>query len=109
MRHGTFRTYSMANVRTGNTFYIDTQFVTDEELVVSNLVITDIVVSATGNNAVLTLGDSVSGNIILNLLELTNGVTHHFMFNTAIRFPNGIRPITLTNATASVIFKTEQG
>jgi len=94
----------VANTRSGNTYYIDTQYATNEELAVANLTVVGVIVTATGASAVVALTDS--GTVKLNLRVATSGATEFFDFSEApIVFANSIRPTTLTNAIATVIIR----
>lgn len=95
----------MANVRNGNTYYIDTQYSSSEELAVKGLRVTDIIVTTTGTTASVILQDSSTANIKFRADEATSGVTTHFPLKSPIVFPNGIRPSTLTNCVVTVVFE----
>lgn len=98
----------MANKRNANTYYIDKVFATNEELVEKNLLVTDIIVAATAANAILELSDSNGDKKIL-VDVATNGDSIHLPLRTPIRFPTGIRPTTVTNCVATVIFEKTSG
>ena len=95
----------MANTRNGNTYYIDTQYATNEELAVRNLQAAYVIVTATAANAVLVLADSSVGTK-LDLRVATSGETKCFDFSDVpVTFSTSIRPTTLTNALATVVLK----
>lgn len=103
----------MANARAANTYYIDTQYATNEELTVtgSGLLVLGVYVTATAANAILDLTDG--GTKKLNLRVATAGSTEWFPCSneqlTGVRFSTSVRPTTLTNAIATVIIKDQQG
>lgn len=97
----------MANVRSANTWYVDTTYSTiAESLVVKGIRVLGVVVTATAANGTIVLKDEVTAAPIkLDLRVPTSGETRHFDFsNTPIRFPNGIRPV-LTDAVVTVILE----
>lgn len=94
----------MANVRSSNTYHIDTQYSTSEELAEKSLSVTGIVMVSTGANAILVLSDSSTGTKKIELRLATSGETLHIPLDAGpIHFPNGIRPTTVTNCRATVI------
>lgn len=97
----------MANTRSANTYYVDTQYATNEELAVTNIAVLGVTVSATAASAQVVLADASSGSPKkLDLRVATSGESKHFDFSESpILFPNGIRPLTLTNAVATVIIR----
>lgn len=101
------------NILNGNTFYIDTAYVTTaDDLTRSQLMVAYIMVTATAANGRIVLGD-VGANSTQKKLDLrvpTSGATEIFRFseNPAL-FPNGLRVFTLTNAVATVIIKNPGG
>lgn len=92
----------MANVRNGNTVYVDaTGAITDSGAKVAGVVLT-----ATAANAVLVLQDS-SGSPVnkVDLRVATSGSSQFFDFSvTPLWFPNGIEIGTLTNAKAMIVY-----
>lgn len=97
----------MANVRSANTFYIDTQRTSDsDDLLVKGLAVSTIVVTATAANGRLVLKDPVATPITkLDLQVPTSGESVLFDFNLVpVLFPNGLSATTLTNAVATVVF-----
>jgi hypothetical protein len=95
----------MANVRSSNTFYIDTAYSSStDELVQKNLKLLSVSVTATSANAVVVLTDS--GTKKLDLRVATSGVTTLFDYSECpILFANSIRPTTLTNAVVTCVFQ----
>lgn len=98
----------MANVRSANSFYIDTQSSgASDNLEVKGVAIFYIAITATSANGRLVLQDTAT--VPVNKVDLrvpTSGNTEIFEFDmNPILFPNGIKPSTLTNAIATVIFK----
>lgn len=100
----------MANVRNANSYYIDTQYSASEELAVKNIVVTCVVVTATAASGRIVLADSDTATTKLDLRVVTSGASQVFDFSESpIVFPNGIRPVTLTNAVATVIGRESRG
>jgi hypothetical protein len=101
----------MANVRSANTFYIDTQYSTgSDELAIKNIRVLQITITATSANAVLLLADSTTGTKKLDLRVATSGASQIFDFSDSpVVFPNGIKPTTLTNAVATVVIEESRG
>lgn len=95
----------MANTRSSNTFYIDTQYSgASDELAIKNLKVLYVIVTATAASAVLALSDS--GTAKVNLRVATSGETSVFDFSNApILFATSVRPTTLTNAIATVVIQ----
>jgi hypothetical protein len=101
----------MANVRSANTFYIDTQYsVAADELAVKNIRVLGVTVTATAASAIIVLADSSTATNKLDLRVATSGDSAHFDFSDSpVVFPNGIRPKTLTNALVTVIVEESRG
>lgn len=105
----------MANIRNANTFYVDTvaadtSVSTTGNLVVQNAKVKGVVVTASSANAVIVLKDISTGNIKLDLRVPTSGETKFFEFrNSAVLFPNGISPSTVTNGVATIILDESRG
>jgi hypothetical protein len=98
----------VANARSGNTYYIDTQYATNEELTGQNLLVLGVLVTATAASAVLLLADSTVKK--MDLRVATSGASQFFDFSSSpVRFNTSIRPTTLTNAVATIIIKDSQG
>ena len=94
----------MANARSANCYYIDTQYSTNEELAVKNVLVLGVLVtvSAAGGNLVLSDGSTVKASFKV----ATDEETAFFDFgNCPMLFTTSIRPSTLTDAVATVIFK----
>ena len=95
----------MANIRSGNTWYIDTA---SESLEAKNVSLIGIILTASGGPAELVLGDNVSGASYpakLTLLQPTTTTAHYILDQSPIVFPNGIRVVTATNVKATLIIK----
>ncbi len=91
----------MANVRSGNSHYVDATGV----LASGNVKVIGVVVTATNTNAVVAIADSAGTTAKLNLRVATSGTTEFFNFaDTPILFPNGVNVTTLTNAIVTVIY-----
>lgn len=95
----------MANARSGNTYYMDTQYSTNEELSTTGkpLAVTDIIVRSTSTSAVVVLGDGASVKFSL-AIAADDGVVHIPLAHPT-SFRTSIRPITLTSAVCTVVFK----
>jgi hypothetical protein len=94
----------MANVRSANTYYIDTQ---GETLDIKNIKVLYIVINSTAANAQLVLQDVTTGNTKLNLRVDSAHKTEYFDFaDNPIVFPNGINPSALSaNCTATLVIQ----
>ena len=99
----------MANVRSGNSFYVDTAASSEassdaSNLSLPNVVVTGVLLTATSASARIVLEDVTTGNIKLDLRVATSGDSKFFdLSRTPINFPNGISPATVTNAVATII------
>lgn len=95
----------MANTRNGNTFYVDTQYSVAADEFASKLIrVSSVIVTATAASAVLVLKDSSLATKI-DLRVATSGATEQFDFDPPLVFSTSIRPTTLTNAVATVVFQ----
>ena len=99
----------MANVRSANTFYIDSQASSSSATVSSNLAVKNIklvgaVFTATAAGSV-TLSDVTTDNKKLSLALAAAGSVQVEFLNTAMIFPNGISPTTLTTGSVSCIIE----
>jgi hypothetical protein len=91
----------VANVRSGNSHYVDSTGV----LASNDVRIVAVVVTATAANAIVAIGDEAGTTDKLNLRVATSGASQVFDFSsTPIYFPNGVKVTTLTNAIATVIY-----
>lgn len=102
----------MANVLNGNTWYADTVHSNDsDDLVRKQVLAVYVIVTTTGVNARVVLGDS--GNNPAPKLDLrvaANGTSQIFRFEAKpVLFPGGIRVLTLTNAVISVVIQNPGG
>lgn len=102
----------MANVRSSNSWYIDTQHATaSDDLIVKNISVLGAIVTATGASGRLVLSDASSNNLKLDLRVAsingsTSGDSKTFDFSNApIIFPNGVVVSTLTTCVATLITK----
>lgn len=98
----------VANVRSANTFYIDTQSASSsDDLVEKGLTVTHVIVTATSASAVLVLQDTTTTITKCDLRVATSGATQVFDFSdNPIIFPNGVKPSTRTNAVATLVLKS---
>lgn len=101
----------MANVRSGNTFYIDTAHSTSaDDLLVKNIRAMYVVVTATSANAAVVLADASTSDKKCDLRIATSGNSQLFRFDNApIVFANGIKVTTLTNAIATIVVDESRG
>lgn len=100
----------MANVRKGDTWYIDTVYNSGTsstwlDVTGKNAVVTDIFVSSTNTAAQLVLSDS--GTTKLDIRIAADDTTQHFS-GVNIRFAGEIRPTTLTNCVATLKIQERQ-
>lgn len=103
----------MANIRNGNTFYIDTQSSSDaDNLIEKQLLVVYILVTATASNGRIVLADTANGTA-QNKVDLRVPVAHttvQFSFETnPLLFPNGLKPEVLSNAVVTVCIKKAGG
>lgn len=99
----------MANVRNGNTFFIDTQYsVSTDELAKKGIRLVYLFVSSSSATNQLTLADSLSAATKINVQNINNqgnagnSVLYDFN-NNPMLFPNGIRPTKLQNCNATCV------
>ena len=94
----------MANVRSANSWFVDSTTSSSADDLTSPVVLTAVYLTATSANSVLVLSDPTTGATRINLREPTAGTTRHFRMDAApLSFPNGIRVSTLTNAVATLV------
>lgn len=97
----------MANVRNGNTFYIDS---TSPVINSVNIRVKAILLTATAASGRVVLQDVTTNNIKADLRVATSGESRLFEFDkNPIVFPNGINPSTVTNAVATLIVEESRG
>lgn len=95
----------MANVKAGNTYFIDT---TDTLADVRNSKIKMIIIQATAANGTLVIQDGSSQNK-LSLKVVTSGETKRFNFDGAeISVNNGLK-VTVSNTVSTIIFAGSGG
>lgn len=94
----------MANVRSANSYYIDTQYATNEELAVKNLIVVGVFVRATSAGGRVVLTDSGTNKLDLQV-DTANRTEFFPMADTPVLFTTSIRPTTLSNAIVTVIFR----
>jgi hypothetical protein len=95
----------MANVRSGNTYYIDTASVSLE---IPGVQVLGVILTGAGGAAELELADNVSGASYpkkLNAQAASGATIHLDLANSPIVFPNGIRVVTATATKATLILK----
>ena len=98
----------MANIKNGNTWYIDATTSSTSDDLVGNVQITGVILSATAANGRIVLSDSSNAaHTKLDLRVATSGASQQFFFDVApVSFPNGVRVSTLSNAVATLIYKS---
>jgi hypothetical protein len=94
----------VANTRSGNVYFIDTQYATNEELAVKNLRVVGILVTSSAAGAQLILGDSSTTKLDLKV-PIDEDTLYLDFSETPILFAVSIRPKTLTTCTAMVIIE----
>ena len=101
----------MANTLNGNTWYVDTQYVSaSDDLDVKNLLVDYIFVTATAASAQVVLIDPSNSAVKFDLRVETADHTEAFSFEkNPIRCPNGLRVQTLTNAVATIVGSQSRG
>ena len=100
----------MANTRSGNTFYIDTQYaVSGDELAITGIKVTHVTLTATAANSVIRLDDSSLFRKI-DCRVATSGDSKIFDFSdNPLMFTASIRPTVLTNGVASLQIQESRG
>lgn len=101
----------MANVRNSNTFYIDTAYSSaNDELPVKGIKVYYIIYTTSNATNQLVLADSVTGITKVSIKNATSGTSSIFRFDELpMVFPNGIRPITVTACTATLMVDEVRG
>lgn len=96
----------MANVRNGNTVYIDAT----GDLTTTATRVYYIIMSATAAGAILVLQDSTANVNKLRLSHPNDKETHVFDFTQRpLYFPGGVSVTTLTNCTATIVAEVQGG
>lgn len=100
----------MANTLRGNVWCVDTEYTDSADDLDMKVILTAVVLSSTDASAQIVLTDPGSDVAKLDLRIATAGESKIFDFSSnPISFSNGIRVLTLTNATASVLgFATQR-
>ncbi len=96
----------MANVRSGNTHYIDS---TGSLTAENNVKVRQVIITPTSANAVLTLSDSAGTTTKIQVRAATSGESRSFEFPVPVIFPNGINVTTLTNCVAMLVYNGTGG
>lgn len=101
----------MANTRSANTFYIDTQHSgASDALDVSNIRVSHVTVTATAANGRIVLQDYVTGATKADLRAATSGSTECFDFSSnPLVFAGGIKATTLSNAVVTCVLSEGRG
>lgn len=93
----------MANVRNGNTFYIDG---TSDPLTVKGIRVSHIVVTSVSSSATLILSDVDTGAIKIKLsVPADKTVLYVDLSDNPMVFPNGINPSTVTTCVATLMLQ----
>lgn len=96
----------MANVRNGNTIYVDST----GDLTTTATRVYYIVFSATGANAVMTLQDSGANVNKITLSHPNDKESHVFDFSARpLYFPGGVAVSTLTNGVITLVAEVQGG
>jgi hypothetical protein len=96
----------MANVRNGNTVYVDAT----GDLTTTATRVYYIIMSATGNGAVIVLQDSAANVNKMRLSHPNDKETHVFDFTARpLYFPGGVAVSTLTNCNATIVAEVQGG
>ncbi len=91
----------MANTLDKNTIHVDAI----GELTTKSSKLYTVIVSATGANAVVVLGDSSSNKKKCDLRVATSGESKQFDFGEKpLLFGDGIEVLTLTNAVVTIVY-----
>jgi len=96
----------MGNVRSGNTWYVDTAGSLVPVSIASTvgLQLYQVVLTPTSANASIVLGDDLNGYVKLDLRTVTANESKIARFwELPITFTNGIRVISIANAVATLI------
>lgn len=98
----------MANVRTGNTIYIDSTGVVSIE---KNLNIVAVILTATAASGRIVIQDNASTpQTKMDLRVATSGSSQVFpLVDSEVSLANGLRIGTLTNAVATIILTSKGG
>lgn len=94
----------MANYRTGNIWYVDT----NATLTTENLRVSAIVFTATASSASVQLQDS-DGNAIMDLEAANNGTAIENFAPVPLALPKGLKIASITNCTLTIITSGRQG
>lgn len=95
----------MANIRSGNSYYIDTASVS---LDIPGIQVIGIILTGAGGAAELALSDNVSGASYpskINVRAASGSTIQLILEDSPLVFPNGIRVVTATNCNATLILK----
>lgn len=101
----------MANIRSSNTFFIDTAASdsgasTTGNLALKNVRLLYLVVNATGASPALTLRDVTTSAVKFTLTPANGPTTYYFDFSRKPAvFPNGINPHAVTNCNATLVIE----
>lgn len=92
----------MANSRRGNIHFVDTAATITTT---RNVKVTNIIITATNNNAVVVIQDPLDSSDIMDLrVASTHDVSQFPFLHAPLTFPNGIKVSTLTNAKVMFVY-----
>jgi len=98
----------MAYVVNSNTIYISPTSSNEAIADTRNVAVMYVIITPTSGNAVLTLEDTTTTALKLQVRAATSGDTKYFDFSAApIVFPTGITVDTLTNCVATLVVRRQ--
>lgn len=96
----------MANVRSGNTFYVDST----GTLTSIGTKVSYILLSSTGANATVTLQDeNTSANVMTLKIDAAHGSQLFDFSRIPLFFPGGVKISAISNAVATVVYNERGG
>jgi len=99
----------MANVKSGNTWYIDSTGDLDGSISYTALNVHHIVVTSTGSAGTITLQDAATNVNKISLAVEANKTLHIPLRDNPIAFSGGIGVSALSNCTASIVYTKQSG
>ena len=93
----------MANIRSGNCFYVDTAHSVASDAAEGNIQVNGILVTPTAAGAILVLHDATSDLPKMEIRLNTQDSQFYDLSSSIITFQGGIKVATLTNAKATII------
>ena len=95
----------MANLQTGNLYYIDAT----GSLAKPGIRVHSLLVTATAASAIVKLKDSTIAGTLVDARVATSGSSEHFWFDPPMVFPSGLEVSTCTNAVATAVIDYNRG